>query len=247
MATLYRNLFRFAITLVGLLLLGGGMAAGTAGAAAPAPGANGAANAAQAAVPMATPCGPAWSVVPSPNWDIYGNDLASVAVVNSNDIWAVGSYVPPYIGGDYQTLIEHGTTAWNVLASPNPSVVFSLLLDVAAISSNDAWAVGTYDDGNQQALIARWNGTAWSQFPGALYGAAVQLNSVAVVNSNDVWAVGTSPAPRRISNAGTARPGPSSPAPIRAPTPTSSGAWRWSTAVISGPSATPTAASATTR
>ena len=46
-----------------------------------------------------------WSVVPSPNPGVSGNQLNSVAVVASNNVWAVGDMTAG--NGASQTLIEH--------------------------------------------------------------------------------------------------------------------------------------------
>jgi hypothetical protein len=59
---------------------------------------------------------------------------------------------------------------------------------VAAVSANDAWAVGYADN---QTLTENWNGKQWgvvkSSGPGSVDNS---LLGVAVVSANNVWAVG---------------------------------------------------------
>lgn len=107
-----------------------------------------------------------------------------------NDMWAVGSY----FSGDplypLHALIAHwdGTT-WSAVASPQPEGGYELSA-VAALSSTDVWAVGTYNlesDNLPQALIEHWDGSAWSIVANTTYGF---LFGIAALASNDIWAVG---------------------------------------------------------
>ncbi len=67
---------------------------------------------------------------------------------------------------------------------------------VAAISSNDVWAVGGDTDFLITAIIEHWDGKAWSLVPSPTYvssndsGGAYRLNAVAAISTSDVWAVG---------------------------------------------------------
>jgi hypothetical protein len=91
-------------------------------------------------------CGPDWTTVPSPNPGAYSNSLNGVAAVSSTDVWAVG-YSYDYYGGGSDSLIEHWDgTAWTTVPSPNPGTALNYLNGVAAVSSNDVWAVGYYRD-----------------------------------------------------------------------------------------------------
>ncbi len=83
-------------------------------------------------------------------------------------------------------------TTWNIIPSPAATqYARSQLAGVSALSSTDAWVVGTNSagEGNNLAasLIERWDGAAWRIVtnPGAGF-----LNSVAVVSPHDIWAVG---------------------------------------------------------
>jgi hypothetical protein len=91
-----------------------------------------------------------WSIVPSVNIKpgVVDNGLLGVSAVAPNDVWAVGSY------GDEpaqapQTLTEHWNGAtWDLVPSPNRhgTTASNVLAGVAAISTNDVWAVGNYAD-----------------------------------------------------------------------------------------------------
>ena len=133
--------------------------------------------------------GSAWSIVPSPNVGTYGSDLNAVAAKSSSDVWAVGNFFNA--GNVAQTLIEHWNgSAWSVVPSPNVGTSDNNLYGIAAVSSSDAWAVGssgTHDSG-LHTLIEHWNGSAWNVAPSPdLMG---ELNAVAAVSSSDMWAVG---------------------------------------------------------
>ncbi len=79
---------------------------------------------------------------------------------------------------------------WAEVAVPEP-LPDSILLDVAAVSEDDAWAVGS-TGGNTLAM--HWNGAAWTIVPTPNPGYSVlsrRLNAVAALASDDVWAAGT--------------------------------------------------------
>jgi hypothetical protein len=132
-----------------------------------------------------------WQIVSSPNPSMQHNELSDVAVINANDIWAVGYYdINNYLA---QTLTMHwdGTT-WNVVPSPNPEPS-NYLTDVGAISSNDVWAVGVQNPGGpERTLTMHWDGTAWSVIPSpnpTIVGDE-RLLDVAAISADNVWSVG---------------------------------------------------------
>ena len=148
-----------------------------------------------------TSCGKGWSVVSSPNKDGHNtnpNGLDGVAAISTNDVWTVGSYAGPGIrGGTDHALIEHWNgTAWSLIPYTGPTIAgFS---DVAAIATNDVWAVGgAKENGNFSTLIQHWNGIKWSTVPSPnpKNGYEPQLNELAVISANDIWAVGEYLAP----------------------------------------------------
>jgi hypothetical protein len=84
-------------------------------------------------------------------------------------------------------------------ARPATSTAFSvggILSGVAAISADNAWAVGSTNA--RRTLIAHWNGRSWKQLTG-LRPARAQLYAVAATSARDAWAVGFSDAGRRVT------------------------------------------------
>jgi hypothetical protein len=82
---------------------------------------------------------------------------------------------------------------WYHIASPNPGANANLLTSVAAVTPDDIWAVGGYQDvlyGSAHRLIQHWDGTSWSTVPSpSRDGEADGLTGVAAVSAADVWAV----------------------------------------------------------
>jgi anti-sigma factor RsiW len=135
--------------------------------------------------------GSRWSSVPQPSTSPTNSTssldtLYSVAAVSFNDVWAVGSYYP--YGYPTQTLIEHWNgSRWSIIPSPNLGISGNLLSAVAAVSANDAWAVGS---AGNETLVEHWNGTSWSIVTSPITLTQAALNGVTAVSANDVWAVG---------------------------------------------------------
>ncbi len=97
---------------------------------------------------------------------------------------------------------------WRIVSSPNvgTGTYGNRLNAVAAVSANDAWAVGfsPHPSGTpqylRQTLIEHWNGSNWSVVasPNPTGKTWVVLNGVAAVSASDVWAVGHSGDPSSI-------------------------------------------------
>ncbi len=135
--------------------------------------------------------GTGWEVVSSPNPGPGSNSFTGVTMISSNDVWAVGSYDPGYYGT--VTLTEHWNGAqWSPISSPNPGPELNSLSGVAAISTNNVRAVGTYEVNNTyHTLTEYWNGTQWYVVSSPNSGTGDDsLNAVAAVSGSDVWAVG---------------------------------------------------------
>ncbi len=129
--------------------------------------------------------GARWSIVPSPNpaGKNQPNQLFGVAVVTSDDVWAVGQRD---LGG--RALILHWDgTAWSAVT--NPCGRYALLRGVSALSATDVWAVG-------DATTCHFDGTAWTLVPSPQPRSrfsedAYPLESVSAAATDDVWAVGS--------------------------------------------------------
>jgi hypothetical protein len=126
--------------------------------------------------------GNSWQVVPTPSPG-RSSLLESVAVVASNDVWAVGVE-------DGHSLIEHWDgSSWTIIDSPTSTVQGTDLRGVTAISSNDVWAVG---DIHGNALFEHWDGSSWSVVSSSAFAGVggLGLASVSADAGNDVWAIG---------------------------------------------------------
>ncbi|MDQ2809237.1 MAG: S-layer homology domain-containing protein [Chloroflexota bacterium] len=163
--------------------------------------------------------GSAWAQVAAPYPGPYDDRLFGVAALSVGNVWAVGQQAPQQ-NAVVTTLVEHwsdpcltplptatGATStpsptatpacvvgWSVVPSANEGSGSNHLAAVAAISANDQWSVGSFQDVNgiEQALIEHWNGLTWETVPSPAIPAATgtRLKGVAVVAGNNVWAVG---------------------------------------------------------
>jgi hypothetical protein len=75
--------------------------------------------------------GTAWSIVTSPSPGT-GADLTGVTTSNaSNDVWAVGDYIPAGSSVAQTLTLNWNGTTWSTVASPDGSTGASVLLSVA--------------------------------------------------------------------------------------------------------------------
>ncbi len=80
---------------------------------------------------------------------------------------------------------------WNVVPSRNTGHPNNYLYGVAAIASNDVWAVGSYGEFvNPNPLVQHWDGQRWMFVPLPEGLSSADLQGVAAVSSSDVWVVG---------------------------------------------------------
>ena len=147
----------------------------------------------------------AWQLVDSPGGSGY---LTGISVLSQHDIWAVGaSPVTAFtssgaIGStNSQPLIQHWNgTGWRVVPGPTLSTP-STLTAVAAVSTNDVWAVGASNYTTltlelSKSLIVHRDGARWNIVPGPdLGGMYSVLTDVTALSANDVWAVGSMTSP----------------------------------------------------
>lgn len=136
-------------------------------------------------------CDPDWTVVPSPNVEVpTTTQLAGVAAVSANEVWAVGYYLSGSVGQTF--IMRWNGSSWTVYDSPNAGAGHNSLTGVVALSASDVWAVGYYLSGtNYRTLIEHWNGTAWSIVASPNMGTENNfLTGVSYASVDDVWAVG---------------------------------------------------------
>ncbi|MEQ4210436.1 hypothetical protein [Actinopolymorpha sp. B9G3] len=142
-----------------------------------------------------------WQVVPSPSDNTLDSMLVGVTALSPTDAWAVGSVTAwPFTG---QTLVQHWDgDRWSVVESPNPGTtgLGSNLLDVAASSAADLWAVGDYDEGDMvmRTLTEHWDGTSWTVVPSPTRRDGALLGSVAADSATEAWAVGYAYGPTHL-------------------------------------------------
>ena len=139
--------------------------------------------------------GTKWAKVPSPDPGTAGNELTAVSADSASDAWAVGTM--PGSAGVTDSLILHWNgKSWSQVSSPTPANSYLNLAGVSAISTSDAWAVGTYYNNTTNTydtLILHWNGKAWTKVssPNPDATGENRLNAVSADGAGDVWAVGT--------------------------------------------------------
>jgi hypothetical protein len=96
---------------------------------------------------------------------------------------------------DQSILFSPKGGTWQIVPSPNTGSPHNYFYGVAAIASNDVWAVGGYGNLTTQAqqLIQHWNGQNWvvAATP-TLPTTYNELLAVSAVSIDDVWAVGGS-------------------------------------------------------
>lgn len=94
--------------------------------------------------------------------------------------------------GTDSSIRTSGNCAWTDVPSPNTGSPHNTFTGVAAIATNDVWAVGAYGIfGNEaQQLVAHWSGMSWSLATTPALALPNQLTAVSATGSSDVWAVG---------------------------------------------------------
>jgi hypothetical protein len=118
--------------------------------------------------------GTGWSVPPGGLVGIT-NHLQAVTALNSNNVWAVGYYVQDNV---VNSLTEQWNGSyWGIWSEPNVGA----LTGVAAIASDDIWAVGDND-------FLHWTGMSWGVVANPSSGA---LAAIDTISADDMWAVGT--------------------------------------------------------
>ena len=91
--------------------------------------------------------GQVWSVVQSPNAGASGGVLKGVAVINKDNVWAVGVSAAFQSSLSFRTLVAHWNgRSWKIDPSPNVGQSGSILFAVASIPRTEKlWAVGYYN------------------------------------------------------------------------------------------------------
>lgn len=126
--------------------------------------------------------GSTWAVTEDQQMDNQEETLNAIAAVSASDIWAVGSTT----GSTQPFTMHYNGTSWSVVVPPACASGSAGFYGVAALATNNVVAVGTC---NGNALIDRWNGSAWANVANAVSG---QLTAITAITASDIWAVGYS-------------------------------------------------------
>lgn len=118
--------------------------------------------------------------------------LTAISFSDTNNGHAVGHYLTNNTGGLWQTQAQRWNgTNWVGVPSYNHPGVSNFLYGVVAVSSNDGWAVGTYENSQGSPLILRYVAGSWVNWPVTVPSSTRSVLSAVTANSpSDVWAVG---------------------------------------------------------
>ncbi|MHB1951450.1 MAG: type IV pilus modification PilV family protein [Acidiferrobacteraceae bacterium] len=142
----------------------------------------------------------AWSAPNTPAWTVYPwlsgqykkYDIDSVACVNANLCWAVGS-----LRKAQTLLLEWNGAGWSnqtaLLPANGPIRANNLDLDAITCLPTDCWAVGSFqnDRPSRQAAIAHWSaGTGWQDQSNEVAG-SLDVEFVGCADASECWATGS--------------------------------------------------------
>ena len=135
--------------------------------------------------------GKRWTAFPLPNVGPNINSLFAVSMLPDGEAWTVGYFVNASF--HEETLVEHfdGST-WTVVPAPSPGARQNILYGVTALSHCDVWAVGGFQDGKGtwHPLALHWDGSAWTQVPGAEPGATGNVLYAVSASGGGIFATG---------------------------------------------------------
>jgi len=139
-----------------------------------------------------------FSIQNSPSPAAAGNILNAVAAISPSDVWAVGFDNSSNLNEAKNLTLHFDGTSWRNIPTPNPGKCNqgnfgNVLTSVAAIATNDVWAVGFTFPCNAllQPMAMHWDGTKWTVVatPKLPFNNNA-LNGVVAFASNNVYAVG---------------------------------------------------------
>ncbi len=150
----------------------------------------------------------------SPDAMCGGSALAAVAALSDNDVWAIGAYnvgdtgmcFPPPNPPATNVKVNHPyaqhcslqpVVTCTLTLPPYAGVGYNAVNGIAAISTTNVWAVGSYSSdgiprsvGAPRPLILHYTGV-WTTTTSPSLTVDSVLNAVDYYNANDIWAVGT--------------------------------------------------------
>ncbi|MDQ5825480.1 MAG: Rax2 family protein [Chloroflexota bacterium] len=153
--------------------------------------------------------GSAWNIVPSPEPSgSVGTYITDLVAITADDIWAVGSYYKEPSHSSEWTLTMHWDgEEWSLVPSPNMGLERNTLNNIAAVSSDDIWATGTYElekpAGGASSIgwyiqTLHWDGENWTIVPSPIYEVGPHartysngLSSLVALSEQDIWGFGS--------------------------------------------------------
>lgn len=131
--------------------------------------------------------GSTWTVMTGvPNVGTGLNGLARISCVSDTMCVAVGQADT----NNTLALLWNGST-WSLMTTPNPGASANKFTSVACSSATDCTAVGAATTGsNVAALVARWDGSTWTEVPIVVPGTTSQLTAVSCTSASFCTAVG---------------------------------------------------------
>lgn len=130
----------------------------------------------------------------TPVFQLTGSSwVDGVTTTAPGHVWSAGSkpsgdgFWQPYA---FRTIDGVTTELPLPITDPNR---WGRFISIDGVADNDIWAVGTFvgrATGSPTALVAHWNGTAWTQVSVPTGGLPAEVVSVSVRSANDVWFAG---------------------------------------------------------
>ncbi|ONI75270.1 hypothetical protein ALI144C_41820 [Actinosynnema sp. ALI-1.44] len=124
-------------------------------------------------------------------------ELTSVYATSANDVWAVGTTKQRGFGSDDQALVLHWNgSAWTAVPNPPKVNLVATRLNTVVARGGEAWVGGekvTYESNGisvktREALLARWDGRAWTATATPLPVDQDEKSVVLTLNGTEVWA-----------------------------------------------------------
>lgn len=119
--------------------------------------------------------------------------LAGVAADRYGHVWSAGGIVRK--SGNSEPLLMRWTDGrWSTVSTPSPGQESNVITALSAISANDVWVVGYYQDpGSRKALVEAWDGRNWTVVPlPSISTSQIELYGIAARSRDDVWVSGAS-------------------------------------------------------
>lgn len=125
-----------------------------------------------------------WTEFEVPVFGNRWNNIENSSASGPNDIWGVGSF-RNYAFGYHSFMVHWDGAQWSQVPTPLDGTTDDSLWDVAALSPDNAWAVGSIPAGG---VILHWDGSEWrhavdsSRMPRG-------FSYIAAISPTDIWAV----------------------------------------------------------